>query len=112
AGFWPGIEAQASVAKPVVVTGAKAGPVSVHGSSTFGTIASLSLGKGAWGIVAKGFLSNDSFSPALATCELEAGTDSNQFEANPVSGGGNASRAAFHLAVGHVFSAAGFAKLL
>ena len=35
-----------------MVSGAKAGPVTVPGSNTFGTIATLKLGKGAWGIMA------------------------------------------------------------
>jgi hypothetical protein len=103
--------AHTTPAKPVVVTGAKAGPVDVPGSSTFGTLATLKLTKGAWAVVAKGFLSNDSASAAVATCQLVAGSDSNRFQAAPVSGGSSGSRASFLLTVGHVFAAAGSALL-
>src|SRR6266516_1082782 len=89
ASLWQPAGARASPAKPVIVTGAKAGPVNVPGSSTFGTIATLSLGKGAWAVLAKGYLSNGSATEAVATCELDAGPESDQFQANPASGGGS-----------------------
>jgi hypothetical protein len=95
---------------PVVISGAKKGPVDISGSSVFGTIARLKLPKGAWAVVAKGFLSNDG-SPAVATCRLSAGADSNLFEAKPVSGGASGSRASVLLMVVHVFPAAGAALL-
>ncbi|MFL5798455.1 MAG: hypothetical protein ACJ77A_11055 [Actinomycetota bacterium] len=85
--------------------------MSVPGSSTFGTVASLKLTKGAWVVVAKGFLSNDSSSAAVAACVLVAGTDSNRFKSSPVSGGSSGSRASFLLTVGHAFASAGSANL-
>jgi hypothetical protein len=96
---------------PVIVSGSKKGPVNVSGSNVFGTVASMSLARGAWDVMAKGSLSNPGGAVRTTTCQLAAGHDVDQIQADPFGSGQAASTAGFLLNVVHVFTAAGRVNL-
>ncbi|HXJ66131.1 MAG TPA: hypothetical protein VNN79_20405, partial [Actinomycetota bacterium] len=100
--------------QPFVVTGKRNGPVDIHGSGVFGTIATLHVPNGAWVVLAKADVVNttaDLTGQRPVTCRLVAGGEVGHGQLMPVGGSVDSSEQTMTLSIGHRFTAPGVARL-
>ena len=89
--------------QPFVVTGKRNGPVDIHGSGVFGTIATLHVPNGAWVVLAKADVVNttaDLTGQRPVTCRLVAGGEVGHGQLMPVGASVDSSEQTMTLSIG------------